>query len=84
MMMQGNESGYGSEPGYRGDGELGEEDGEFDEEEEDGKVMFWGGRFARDTDRMEIIGENNFAEQKAHHRCRRKKQHDWRLIASLR
>lgn len=47
MALQGNESGYGSEPGYRGDGELGEEDGEFDEEEEDAKLMFWGDRFGR-------------------------------------
>jgi hypothetical protein len=37
------ESGYGSEPGYRGDVELGYGD-EFDEEEEDGKQqLFWGG-----------------------------------------
>lgn len=45
MLQGGNElSGYGSEPGYRGDGELGDGD-EFDEEEEDGKSMFWGDRF---------------------------------------
>ncbi|VAH60620.1 unnamed protein product [Triticum turgidum subsp. durum] len=38
------ESGYGSEPGYRGDVELGYGD-EIDEEEEDGRqqVFFWGG-----------------------------------------
>jgi hypothetical protein len=36
------ESGYGSEPGYRGDVELGYGD-EIDEEEEDGKQqLFWG------------------------------------------
>ncbi|KAF6155582.1 hypothetical protein GIB67_004576 [Kingdonia uniflora] len=42
LDAQGNESGYGSEPGYRGDAELGYGD-EFDEEEEDGRVLFWGG-----------------------------------------
>ncbi|KAJ8620562.1 hypothetical protein MRB53_029091 [Persea americana] len=77
----GNESGYGSEPGYRGDAEFGYGD-EFDEEEDDGRVLFWGNRLG-DTDRMEIIGENTFLEQKSHHRCRRKK-HDWRMFAPLR
>uniref|UniRef100_A0A0D3AYG3 Uncharacterized protein n=1 Tax=Brassica oleracea var. oleracea TaxID=109376 RepID=A0A0D3AYG3_BRAOL len=37
----GNESGYGSEPGYRGDVELGYGD-EYDDEEEDVKLLFWG------------------------------------------
>ncbi|GMQ00081.1 hypothetical protein CsSME_00047309 [Camellia sinensis var. sinensis] len=37
----GNESGYGSEPGYRGDAEFGYGD-EFDEEEDDHRVLFWG------------------------------------------
>ncbi|KAK6940983.1 hypothetical protein RJ641_030514 [Dillenia turbinata] len=41
-QMQGNESGYGSEPGYRGDAEFGYDD-EFDEEEDDSKLLFWGG-----------------------------------------
>lgn len=40
----GNESGYGSEPGYRGDAEFGYGD-EFDEEEDDTRVLFWGNRF---------------------------------------
>lgn len=40
---QGSESGYGSEPGYRGDAEFGYGD-EFDEEEDDGRVLFWGSR----------------------------------------
>lgn len=40
----GNESGYGSEPGYRGDAELGYGD-EFDEEEDDTRLLFWGTRF---------------------------------------
>ncbi|KAL0928669.1 hypothetical protein M5K25_000579 [Dendrobium thyrsiflorum] len=75
---QGNESGYGSENGYRGDAEFGYGD-EVDEEDEDGKHLFWGGRFV-ETKRMEIVGENNFGEQKAHHRCRRKKS-DWRVFA---
>lgn len=34
-----NESGYGSEPGYRGDAEI----GYGDEEEEDSKLLCWGG-----------------------------------------
>ncbi|OAY63907.1 hypothetical protein ACMD2_12483 [Ananas comosus] len=78
---QGNESGYGSEPGYRGDGELGYGD-ELDEEEDDGRLLFWG-EHIEDIDRMEIVGENEFAEQKSHHRCRRRK-HDWRMTAPLR
>lgn len=40
----GNDSGYGSEPGYRGDAEFGYGD-EFDEEEEDARLLFWGDRF---------------------------------------
>nr|GMD15630.1 LIM domain-containing protein [Ipomoea batatas] len=39
-----NESGYGSEPGYRGDGEIGYGD-EFDEEEDDQRLLFWGHEF---------------------------------------
>ncbi|XP_072959387.1 uncharacterized protein [Typha angustifolia] len=74
LDLVGNESGYGSEPGYRGDGELGYDD-EFDEEDDDGRVLFWGERVG-DTDLMDIVGENKFAEQKSHHRCRRKK-HEW-------
>ncbi|KAL3652037.1 hypothetical protein CASFOL_001718 [Castilleja foliolosa] len=35
---QGNESGYGSDPGYRGDAELGYDD----EEDDDPRVLFWG------------------------------------------
>ncbi|XP_022770888.1 mitochondrial zinc maintenance protein 1, mitochondrial-like isoform X3 [Durio zibethinus] len=31
---------------------------------------------------MEIVGENTFSDQKAHHRCRRKK-HDYRMVDSL-
>lgn len=38
---QGNESGYGSEPGYRGDAEL----GDGDEEDDDSRVLFWGDEF---------------------------------------
>lgn len=41
---QGTESGYGSEPGYRGDAELGYGD-EIDEEEDDSRVLFWGDQF---------------------------------------
>ncbi|MBA0786264.1 hypothetical protein Gotri_024824 [Gossypium trilobum] len=41
---QGNESGYGSEPGYRGDGEFGYGD-EVDEEEDDNRLLLWGDHF---------------------------------------
>ncbi|KAG0453618.1 hypothetical protein HPP92_024922 [Vanilla planifolia] len=44
LDSQGNESGYGSEPGYRGDAEFGYGD-EVDEEDDDGKHLFWGGGF---------------------------------------
>lgn len=76
----GNESGYGSEPGYRGDAEFGYGD-EVDDEEEDARVLLWGDGFG-DTN-MEMVGENTFLEQKSHHRGRRKK-HDWRMIDSQR
>jgi hypothetical protein len=36
-----------------------------------------------DMNKMRIVGENNFGEQKTHHRCRRKK-HDVRMLDSLR
>jgi hypothetical protein len=36
-----------------------------------------------DMNKMRIIGDNNFGEQKSHHRCRRKK-HDVRMLDSLR
>ncbi|XP_048441446.1 uncharacterized protein LOC125477952 [Pyrus x bretschneideri] len=79
---QGNESGYGSEPGYRGDAEFGYGD-EFDEEEEDTRVLFWGDQFGDADSMMETVGENTFADQKSHHRCRRKK-HDCRMVDALR
>ncbi|GKA37528.1 hypothetical protein Tco_0724093 [Tanacetum coccineum] len=50
----GNESGYGSEPGYRGDAELGYGD-EFDEEEDDARLLFWGNNRFGDAQNMEII-----------------------------
>ncbi|KAL5122277.1 hypothetical protein HKD37_02G003107 [Glycine soja] len=43
----GNESGYGSEPGYRGDAEFGYGD-EFDEEEDDPRLLFWGDQLGED------------------------------------
>ncbi|KAK3164257.1 hypothetical protein QOZ80_1AG0014880 [Eleusine coracana subsp. coracana] len=74
------ESGYGSEPGYRGDVELGYGD-EIDEEDDDGKQqLFWGGMIG-DMSKMGI-NDNKFGEQKSHHRCRRKK-HDVRMLDSL-
>uniref|UniRef100_J3KZ96 Uncharacterized protein n=2 Tax=Oryza brachyantha TaxID=4533 RepID=J3KZ96_ORYBR len=81
------DSGYGSEPGYRGDVELGYGD-EIEEEEEDGRqqLFFWGeeiGDCIADMNKMGIAGDNNFGEQKSHHRCRRKK-HDVRMLDSLR
>ncbi|WZZ87313.1 hypothetical protein YC2023_115892 [Brassica napus] len=42
----GNESGYESEPGYRGDVELCYGD-EYDDEEEDVKLLFWGADLRR-------------------------------------
>lgn len=71
----GNESGYGSEPGYRGDAEFGYGD-EFDEEEDDQRLSFWGDEFGA-LSRMEKVGENSL--QKVHHRCRRRKQ-DCRMV----
>ncbi|KAF4389728.1 hypothetical protein F8388_009861 [Cannabis sativa] len=41
---QGVESGYGSEPGYKGDAEFGYGD-EVDEEEDDTRLLFWGNQF---------------------------------------
>ncbi|CAM8925279.1 unnamed protein product [Rhodiola kirilowii] len=79
---QGNESGYGSEPGYRGDAELGYGD-EFDEEEDDQRPLFWGNKFEEHDTKMEVVGENSFSEQKSHHRCRRKR-HDSRMMDTTR
>ncbi|CAL5437254.1 unnamed protein product [Camellia sinensis] len=76
----GNESGYGSEPGYRGDAEFGYGD-EFDEEEDDHRVLFWGEKMEGTDSNMEMAGEKTL--QKAHHRCRRKK-HDVRMVDPLR
>ncbi|CAL5208903.1 unnamed protein product [Lathyrus oleraceus] len=79
----GNESGYGSEPGYRGDAEFGYGD-EFDEEEDDHRVLFWGNQLGGGTDsKMEMVGENTLLDQKSHHRCRRRKN-DCRMIDALR
>ncbi|XAR58439.1 hypothetical protein NMG60_11013827 [Bertholletia excelsa] len=78
--IQGNESGYGSEPGYRGDAEFGYGD-EVDEEEDDPRLLFWGEKIGGAESKMDIVGEN--ALQKAHHRCRRKK-HDVRMVDSFR
>ncbi|GFP85589.1 hypothetical protein PHJA_000702600 [Phtheirospermum japonicum] len=74
---QGNESGYGSEPGYRGDAELGYDD----EEDDDPRVLFWGDEIGDNASKMERVGENSL--QKAHHRGRRKK-HDVRMVDTLR
>ncbi|XP_057460889.1 uncharacterized protein LOC130751321 [Actinidia eriantha] len=76
---QGNESGYGSEPGYRGDAEFGYGD-EVDEEEDDLRLMFWGEKLGGTDSNVEMVGENTL--QKAHHRCRRKK-HDMRMVDTL-
>ena len=40
----GNESGYGSEPGYKADAEFGYGD-EHEEEEDDSRFLFWGDQF---------------------------------------
>ncbi|RHN81120.1 hypothetical protein MtrunA17_Chr1g0195591 [Medicago truncatula] len=79
----GNESGYGSEPGYRGDAEFGYGD-EFDEEEDDHRLLFWGNQLVGAVDsKMEMVGENTLLDQKSHHRCRRRKN-DCRMIDALR
>ncbi|KAF8047556.1 hypothetical protein N665_1194s0010, partial [Sinapis alba] len=62
----GNESGYGSEPGYRGDVEFGYGD-EYDDEEEDVKPLFWGDRDST----MEMSGNTKFSDSKPQFRgCR--------------
>ncbi|KAB2633838.1 hypothetical protein D8674_040794 [Pyrus ussuriensis x Pyrus communis] len=76
-----NKSGYGSEPGYRGDAEF-SYGNEFDEEEEDTQVLFWGDQFRDADSMMETVRENTFADQKSHHKCRRKK-HDCRMGFNL-
>lgn len=72
----GNESGYGSEPGYRGDAEFGYGD-EVDTEEDDHRLSLWGHKFQGRDSKMDVAGENTL--QKAHHRGRRKK-HDVRMV----
>ncbi|KAI4301412.1 hypothetical protein L6164_034694 [Bauhinia variegata] len=76
----GNESGYGSEPGYRGDAEFGYGD-EHDEEEDDARLLFWGEQ--RGESKMDVVGENTLLDPKFHYRCRRKK-HDCRMVDALR
>ncbi|KAG4396836.1 hypothetical protein JHK82_026666 [Glycine max] len=87
----GNESGYGSEPGYRGDAEFGYGD-EFDEEEDDPRLLFWGDQLGENDltfiapavdSKREMVGENTLLDQKSHHRCRRRK-HDCRMVDALR
>ncbi|XP_010456030.1 PREDICTED: uncharacterized protein LOC104737525 [Camelina sativa] len=75
----GNESGYGSEPGYRGDAEFGYGD-EFDDEEEDVKPLFW-----EETDStMGMSGDTKFSDSKPQFRCRRRRQHDYKTVDSMR
>ncbi|KAK9733677.1 hypothetical protein RND81_04G083700 [Saponaria officinalis] len=78
----GSESGYGSEPGYRGDAEFGYGD-ELDDDEEEGArlLMLWGQSLGGSN--TEMVGKNTFSEQKTHHRGRRKK-HDMRMVDSVR
>ncbi|KAI4349659.1 hypothetical protein L6164_010223 [Bauhinia variegata] len=76
----GNESGYGSEPGYRGDAEFGYGD-ELDEEEDDARLLFWGEQLGES--KMEVVGENTLLDQKFHYRCRRRK-HDCRMVDAFR
>ncbi|KAH6799732.1 hypothetical protein C2S51_036216 [Perilla frutescens var. frutescens] len=77
--IQVNESGYGSEPGYKGDVEL-EYGDELDEEEDGRREFFWGEECGENTSHLEMVGENTL--QKGHHRCRRKK-HDLRMADAL-
>ncbi|XP_019188190.1 PREDICTED: uncharacterized protein LOC109182515 isoform X2 [Ipomoea nil] len=74
----GFESGYGSEPGYRGDAELGYGD-EFDEEEDDQRILFWCHEFG--VSKREKVGESTL--QKAHHRWRRRK-HNLKMVDLMR
>ncbi|CAH8350354.1 unnamed protein product [Eruca vesicaria subsp. sativa] len=73
----GNESGYGSEPGYRGDVEFGYGD-EYDDEEEDVRPLFWG------DSTMEVSGDTKFSDSKPQFRCRRRRQHDYKTVDSMR
>ncbi|GAB2220243.1 hypothetical protein Droror1_Dr00007886 [Drosera rotundifolia] len=75
-----SESGYGSEPGYRGDAEFGYGD-ELDEDDEDARILLLEKRFGDAN--MEMVGDNTFMELKNHHRGRRKKQ-DWKTMGTLR
>ncbi|KAF7804861.1 uncharacterized protein G2W53_043972 [Senna tora] len=75
----GNESGYGSEPGYRGDAEFGYGD-ELEEEEDETRLLFWGDQLG--GSKMEMVGENTLLDHKSHHRCRRRKQ-DCRMVDAL-
>ncbi|KAL0876794.1 hypothetical protein Bca101_026499 [Brassica carinata] len=77
----GNESGYGSEPGYRGDVEFGYGD-EYDDEEEDVKPLFWGGNIRKDST-MEMSGNTKFSDSKPQFRCRRRRQHDYKTVDSM-
>ncbi|XP_031486944.1 uncharacterized protein LOC116255299 [Nymphaea colorata] len=80
---QSHDSGYVSEPGYKGDVEYGYGD-ELDEEEEDGRFLFWGDSGSKKMeveDRMEDVAVDVVAEQKSYHRCRHKKG-DCRMVVS--
>ncbi|XP_010474860.1 PREDICTED: uncharacterized protein LOC104754381 isoform X1 [Camelina sativa] len=74
VESMGNESGYGSEPGYRGDAEIGYGD-EFDEEEEDSKPLFWGA--GTESSKEICAGEKQFSDKKSHYRCRRGRRNDY-------
>ncbi|CAL5437232.1 unnamed protein product [Camellia sinensis] len=58
----GNESGYGSEPGYRGDAEFGYGD-EFDEEEDDHRVLFWGEKIEESINKVCLEGFGDYLTQ---------------------
>ncbi|XP_028771209.1 uncharacterized protein LOC114728463 [Neltuma alba] len=81
--VNGNESGYESEPGYRGDAEVGYGD-EPDEEDDDARMLFCGDQLAAAAhSKVETAGEKNtLLDQKSHHRCRRRK-HDCRMADAL-
>ncbi|KAJ8500569.1 hypothetical protein OPV22_011121 [Ensete ventricosum] len=81
LESQGNESGYGSEPGYRGDGELGYDD-EFEDDDDDGKQLFWGEEIG-DTDQMEIGNEVTIMGSEESQVFQRKKLKPFKSIFSL-
>ncbi|CAN6469387.1 unnamed protein product [Victoria cruziana] len=80
---QSHDSGYVSEPGYKGDVEYGYDD-ELDEEEEDGRFLCSGDSGSKEMeveDQKEDVAVDIVAEPKSYRRCRHKKR-DCRMVVS--